>query len=197
MKNLFILLIIVLIPIASQAQYDVDDVKDSKETKKSKSNWENIKQDLYIGGDINAAIGSSSFLYFAPFIGYEFMPSLSTGISTMLKYQSQPYGNSVIGRFSKGAGLFFRYKPQFPLILETSFNVYSSSYSGITIEPEPAKSWMLGVGYAYSMGERSYSQIMIQYDILKDEHVPENLMLLFPGGGRLYYKFGIIYYLND
>jgi|GEM_PF-1206286 len=197
MKYLLLLLCSTLITLMSYGQYDIEKVDDSTKTQKIKFDWSGIKENLYIGGDVNAIFGNVSFIYFSPFVGYEFIPSVSAGVSGMVRYESGMIGGNVIGLFSKGTGLFVRYKPQIPIILESSFNLYSTSFSGISQEAIGAKSWMLGIGYAYSMGERSYSQIIVQYDMLKNEYVPENLMLQFPGGGRLYYKFGIVYYLAD
>jgi len=197
MKYLLLLLFSTLITLMSYGQYDIEKVDDSTKTQKTKFDWSGIKEDLYVGGDVNAIFGNVSFIYFSPFVGYEFIPSVSAGISGMVRYESGMISGNVIGLFSKGTGLFVRYKPQIPIILESSFNLYSTSFSGVSQEAIGAKSWMLGIGYAYSMGERSYSQIIVQYDMLKNEYVPENLMLQFPGGGRLYYKFGFVYYLAD
>jgi len=193
MKQLLFLFTI-FTTLMTHAQYDVNEVEETSSAKKSTFNWSAIKDNLYVGGDINASIGSASFIYFAPFIGYEFKPSFSAGVSGMVRYLSY---NNGIGEFSKGTGVFVRFKPQIPLILESSFNIYSTSFNGVSQEALGANSWMFGIGYAYSMGSRSYSQIIVQYDVLKNAGVPENIMLIFPGGGRLYYKFGIVYYLND
>ncbi len=194
MKHALLFSLSIIMTLNSFGQYEIDDTKKSK---KSKFDWSGIKDNLYVGGDVNAIFGTSSFIYFSPFVGFEFIPSLSAGVSGMIRYQSGISNGNVVGLFSKGTGLFVRYKPQFPLILESSFNIYSTSLSGSSQEPLGAKAWMVGIGYAYSMGDRSYSQIMIQYDLLKDQFVPENLMLQFPGGGRVYYKFGIVFYLDD
>ncbi len=197
MKHIILIFFSIFITTTTvYAQYDLDGVDESVDSENARFDWAGVKKNLYVGGDVNAFIGNGAFIYFAPFIGYEFIPSLSAGISGMLRYQSQPYNGGVIGKFSKGTGVFVRFKPQIPLIVETSFNFYSSSFKGIIQDTEVTNSWMLGVGYAQSMGERSYTQIMIQYDLLKKDNVPENLLLQFPGGGRLYYKFGIVYYLD-
>jgi hypothetical protein len=187
MKHLLLVSLLFLTTFISHAQYDVDNVEESKE---SKFNWSGVKENIYVGGDVNAILGNVGFIYFAPFIGYEFRAPFSAGISGMVRYLS--YGGGV-GYFSKGAGVFVRYKPRIPLVVESSFNIYSTS----NIEPKRANSWMLGVGYAQSMGERSYTQIMIQYDLLNNDNVPENVLLQLPGGQRLYYKFGIVFYLGD
>jgi len=192
MKKISLLIVSVFISLLSISQYDVDKVENSNKKNSSKFNWSTIKENIYVGGDFNAYISNTSFIYVAPFIGYEFIPSLSTGISTMIRYQT----NSQVALFSRGTGVFLRFKPDFPIIIESSFNIYKTSFSGVTADPVGAKAWMLGVGYAYSMGDRSYAQFMFQYDMLKDQYVPENLMAQFPGGGRLYYKVGIVYYLS-
>ena len=187
MKHVLLVSLLFLTTFMSYAQYDVDDVEEPKE---AKFNWSGVKENLYVGGDINAILGNVGFIYFAPFIGYEFRAPFSVGVSGMVRYLSYGGGTNY---FSKGAGVFARYKPRIPLVVESSFNIYSTS----NIEPKGAHSWMLGLGYAQSMGNRSYTQIMIQYDLLNNDNVPENVLLQLPGGQRLYYKFGIVYYLGD
>lgn len=194
MKNLYIFILVLFIPLGMNAQYDVDNqMSEEDEEVESRYIFDVIKKDLYIGGDLNLSIGGQSFLYLAPFVGYEFMPDLSAGISFMGKVLKNPSAS----RSSFGSGLFVRYTPEVPVIVETSFNFYNTRYTGITKDPVNSKSWMVGLGYAQSMGNgRSYTQIMFQYDLLKNPDVPENLLLSF-SDNRIYFKFGIVYYLND
>ena len=166
MKYLLFVLFSISITLTAHAQYDVDDIDEASSINKASFNWSAIKDDLYVGGDINALFGNAAFIYLAPFIGYEFKPSFSVGISGMVRYLSY---NNGIGEFSKGTGVFVRFKPELPLILESSFNIYSTSFTGVSQEALGANSWMVGIGYSYSMGSRSYSQIIIQYDVLKNE----------------------------
>ena len=194
MKHLLLISLLFLTGFMSYAQYDINEIEKTEDVEYSKFNCSSIKDDIYVGGDVNATIGNVAFIYFAPFIGYEFIPNFSAGISGMIRYLS--YGNGS-GEFSKGAGVFIRYKPKIPLVIESSFNIYSTSFNGFTQEPLGTHSWMLGGGYAYSIGKRSYSQVMVQYDLLNNNYVPENILLHFSGGSKLYYKFGIVYYLSD
>jgi hypothetical protein len=194
MKNSLLLLFLIFCTVQSFAQYDVDKVEDEKEGKKSKMNWTALKNDLYVGGGVNANFGSYSYIYFSPFIGYEFLPHISSGISTMIRFEQNSNG---VGLLSKGAGVFVRYKPEIPILLETSYNIYSTSFKGVSQEPLPAKSVLIGVGYAQPIGDRSYAQVMLQYDVLRNPNVPENILLSFPGFGRVYYKFGFVYYLGN
>ena len=194
MKHLLLVSLLFLTTFMSHAQYDINEVGEDEKIGDSKFNWSSVKDNIYLGGDVNAILGNVAFIYFAPFIGYEFRSPFSAGISGMVRYLSYGNGN---GEFSKGAGFFLRYKPRLPLVVESSFNIYSTNFKGSTKETKNTNSWMLGLGYAQSMGERSYTQIMIQYDLLNNDYVPENLLLQFTSGQRLYYKFGIVFYLGD
>jgi hypothetical protein len=197
MKNFFRLLVLLSLSFMSFAQYDVDDVEsDSSATKDPKINPFILKDKIYVGSGLNLLFGSTTFFYISPIVGYDITDKFSAGVVTMYQYYRQSYGG---GNYSSsnsfGLGVFARYRPISQLILETSLNGYTTTFNGS--DKVNSKSWMLGLGYANSMGKRSYYQFMVQYDLLKDYNVPEPAIVNFPGGGRLYYKLGIVFYLSN
>ena len=69
------------------------------------------------------------FFYISPMVGYDITDKFSGGISTMYQYfrSGTAYKESSIG-----AGLFTRFRPIEPLILETSINTYTTTYNGVS-----------------------------------------------------------------
>jgi len=192
MKLIVFSFLLVIFPLAGLAQYDVDDVKNDKESNnENKINPFKLKEKIYVGSGLNFLVGNTTFIYISPLVGYDLLPPLSVGLSTMFQYYKQ--GGSSL---SRGIGFFTRYRPIDQLIIETSINAYSITFNGIPESKVKAKSWMLGLGYASALGEKSYYQAMIEYDLLKDVNVPEPALYQFNGGGRIYYKFGVIFYLS-
>jgi len=192
MKN--ILLLLIFIPFFSFSQYDIEDVKKDS-VKTPKVNPFKLKDKIYVGSGLNLLLGNTTFIYLSPQIGYDILPKLSAGVSTLYQYYSVKYSpTSKAYSNSFGLGTFVRFRPIKPLILETSINHYWTNYSNSF--KQQSNSWMLGLGYARSMGNRSYYQIMLQYDLLRDMNVPEP-SIISTVNWRLYYKFGIVFYLSN
>lgn len=197
MKKLVVIFILLLIPLFSMAQYDVDDVKnDSISTKEPKINPFKLKDKIYVGSGLNFLLGTVTFIYVSPMVGYDITEKFSAGIGTMYQYYRLNLGGGNIGYSnSLGGGVFTRFRPIKKLILETSINTYITTYNGnVKVR---SNSWMLGAGYANSMGRKAYYQAMIQYDLFRNQDVPEPILIPFSNGGRLYYKFGIVFYLSS
>ena len=192
MKRL--LLIFFLLPVFAFSQYDMDDVKKDS-VKSPKVNPFKLKDKIYVGSGLNLLLGTTTFIYVSPQIGYDILPSFSAGFSTLYQFYNVKYtSTSSVYSNSFGLGTFLRYRPIKPLILETSINHYWTSYN--STYKEQSNSWMLGIGYARPLGNRSYYQIMVQYDFLRDMKVPEPA-LIYAATWRLYYKFGLIFYLSN
>lgn len=198
MKKCISILILLLFPLMSTAQYDVEDVEsDSTSTKDPKINPFKLKEKIYVGSGLNVLFGTRTFFYVSPIIGYDIKPKFSVGIGTMYQYYRENFNGNINYLHSIGAGIFTRYKPIDQLILETSINTYSTTYNGLSEAKIKSNSWMVGVGYANSIGGRSYYQAMIQYDLFKNPDVPEPILFPFQNGGRIYYKFGLVFYLSN
>lgn len=199
MKKSITILFILMLSFVSNAQYDIDDVeKDSTSTKEPKINPFKLKEKIYVGSGLNLSFGNRTFIYVSPMVGYDITPKFSGGVVTMYQYYRENFGGGNYGYFhSIGGGIFTRYRPIEQLILETSINTYTTTYNGVSSTKIKSNSWMLGLGYAKSIGGKAYYQIMIQYDLFKNQDVPEPLLIPFKNGGRIYYKFGLVFYLSN
>ena len=199
MKKCLVLLFLIVLPTLSMAQYDVDDVEqDSSSTKEPKINPFKLKEKIYVGSGLNLLFGNRTLLYVSPMVGYDITPKFSTGVLTMYQYYRQNFGGGNYAYLhSIGGGVFTRYRPIEQLILETSINTYLTTYNGVSTDKVKANSWMVGLGYANSLGGKSYYQVLLSYDLFKNQDVPEPLLFPFINGGRIYYKFGLIFYLSN
>lgn len=192
------LLIILSFCSTIYGQYDVEEAKkDSIMNNKGDQLVKSLKENLYVGSGLNIALGGQLYIYASPQIGYEFMPKVSAGLLSLFQYRRNQYsGGQFELQSSFGGGIFVRYKPFDFLVLESSFNLYKVNYSS-SIQTIPiitnAKSLMLGIGFARSLGKKSYFNAILSYDFLKDPFNPESTILR-TNNFRLHYKFGVIIY---
>src|SRR5690606_25996882 len=106
------------------SQYEIDD--EGYVNSDPSINAFSVKEKIYVGSGINLNFwGGTSFFYLSPLIGYELTEMFSVGFSTMFQYQ----GNQFARFTSFGGGTFVRFRPVEQLILETSFNLYSTKQS--------------------------------------------------------------------
>lgn len=162
-----------------------------------------IKQRTYVGGEFSILFGTATYLYIAPMVGYDLVPQkFSVGLSTMYQYYRE---QTIFGSFSShayGGGLFVRYRPWRPLLLQTEFDVYNTNdFTQSSLPRVNVPVFMAGGGYAGSMGDRAYYQIMLMYDFIDDVNNP--LPPLFCGlvGGTIqclpiYLRYGFVIYLG-
>jgi len=189
-----IVFILLLIPTFAFSQYDIEDVKKDS-VKSPKVNPYKLKDKIYVGSGLNLLLGTTTFIYVSPQIGYDITPKFSSGISTLYEFYRIQYTNTTSAYSNSfGVGYFVRYRPIQQLILETSINHYWSNFNS-TYKVQ-SNSLMLGVGYARPLGNKSYYNIMIQYDFLRDMNVPEPA-IISAATWRLYYKFGMVFYLSN
>ncbi|MGV6861505.1 MAG: hypothetical protein ACWA41_07020 [Putridiphycobacter sp.] len=192
MKQL--LWIILFVPVLSFSQYDVEEGKVDS-VKSPKINVSNLRDKIYVGSGLNLLLGTTTFIYVSPQIGYDILPKWSAGISTLFQYTKYNYSSTASDQVNSfGTGIYTRFMPIKQLILETSYNKYWSTYN--QTYKIKSNAFMVGLGYARQFGNKSYYQIMLQYDLLRDFNVPEPSIITF-NSGRIYYKFGLIFYLSD
>lgn len=193
MKNYF-LAFSLFVSIAAFSQYDVEEVK--KDTSSSEGiNWFQLKQNIYVGGELGLSFSQgSSFLSVAPLVGYDFGYGVSAGVSAL--YQlfrfRDPSGN-VFNFNTFGGGVFARYRPWDPLIIQTEFDRFNTiDFANGTGDRVNVNAFMAGLGYANSFGDRSYYQVLLMYDFIDDPNMPLPPFLF----RQLHMKLGIIWYLN-
>jgi hypothetical protein len=173
----------------------MDEAKDSSDQKEPKISPYNLKQRIYVGGDLSLSFGNQIYLYIAPMAGYDIWGGISAGVSTM--YQLYRINGVSQSYHSYGGGIFTRWRPP-PLdflIFQTEINLYNtddltSLYQGDRVTV-PAV--MGGLGYAGGFGKAYYS-IMLMYDFVNDVNMP--LPRMFGPSFPLYLRYGMVFYLG-
>lgn len=173
----------------------MDNNKPGEEKEKKFSLFE-VKQRIYAGGDFSFSLPSGmTYLYIAPLAGYDIVKQkLSAGLSTMYQFYGIRIGNQYQTWHSYGGGVFLRYRPWKPLLLQTEFDLYNTNnFADGTFERINVPLFLVGAGYARSMGDKAYSQFMLFYDLIQDPNNPlPRIFLNVP----IHIKFGFVVYLG-
>lgn len=175
------------------SQYDIEEVENDTIQKETPSPFE-LKQKIYVGGDFSLRFGWQTYVYLAPLIGYDITPKFSAGFSSMYQLFRIKYNNgATVSDHVFGSGIFIRYRPIQQIILHSELNLYNTvDYTVLFGDRINVPAFMLGGGYAGSMGDRSYYNIMIMYDFIQNENMPLPAFIAPP----FYLKFGVVWYLG-
>lgn len=197
MRKLLIL-ILLCAPVWSQAQYDIESVeKDSTKKNKVSNNPYYWKEHVYVGGDLSLRFGTQTYLYIAPFMGYEIDWGLSVGVSSMYQLVRTTFNNgNSISSHAYGGGFFTRWRPPvLPMVIfQAESNIYNAEdlFSPTIGERTNVPSVMTGLGYAGG-GEKMYYQFLLMYDLIDDDNMPlPQFIPNFP----LYFRYGFVFYLG-
>ena len=193
MKKLLLILALAIIPKV-WGQYDIDNAK--KESDESSVNWFELKQRIYVGGELGLSFGTgSSFVNAAPIIGYDLTDKFSVGISTMYQlWRLRDFTGATYNFHTFGGGLFTRFRPVQQIILQLETNLYNTNdFDSGTLDRVNVPAIMAGLGYAQPLGGRSYYQIMLMYDFVNDPNMPLPPIIFEP----LHFRMGLVWYLGD
>jgi hypothetical protein len=193
MKKLLLVYLIISCPFA-WGQYDMDEA--NKKDKESKINWFELKQRIYVGGELGLSFNpGSSFINTAPIIGYDLTERFSVGVSALYQlWRIRDFTGTAYNFHSYGGGLFARLRPVEPLILQIESNLYNTNdFNSGTLDRVNVPAVMAGIGYAQPLGGRSYYQIMLMYDFVNDPNMPLPPLILEP----LHFRMGLVWYLGD
>lgn len=174
-------------------QYDMSKVA-ADSTQKEGINFFKIKQRTYVGSELSLSFGTGgSYIYVAPFVGYDITEKWSAGISGMYQFSQINYYNTAYRNNAFGGGIFTRLMPIEQLIIHAEYDLFNTEdYSTTVKDRVNVPAFMAGLGYANQFGNGSYAQILLLYDFIRDENMPLPAVII-PG---LYLKFGIVYHLN-
>ncbi len=170
MKYLYILILLFLVIInQSECQEFFSTTSTTNETKKGFNSSR-----LFFGGDLGFQFGSYTIINFSPLIGYRLTERWAIG--TQIKYNfiqikalnvsTSIYGTSVFATYNLNKNFFLRNEFEW-LSLE-------SKYFNYIIYPEHERFSLyniyLGGGYRTPIGQRSYLNLMLLWNI-NDSHL--------------------------
>ncbi|MFT5823999.1 MAG: hypothetical protein ACI8ZM_005265 [Crocinitomix sp.] len=176
-------------------QYDVDDIKNDTTDTPSRINWFEQKQKIYVGGEANISFRSgSSYIYLSPQIGYDITERFSGGVSTMYQLLRFRDINATYNFSSFGGGVFARFRPIEQIVLQTELNIYNTvDFLNNPLEDRVnVLAYLVGGGYANSLGDRAHYQIMLMYDLIGNPNIPLPSLLL----NRVHLKMGFYWHLG-
>ena len=141
-----------------------------KKTSASKPK-KNIRENIFYGGYINLSFGSYTVIGIEPMVGYKLTPKLSTGVKVRYNYikddrYAQSYSTSTYG-----GSIFGRYlvTPKFYAQAEAASYNYEYYLSG---ERDWVPFVLLGGGFIQPLGERTWLNVEILFDVLQDDKSP-------------------------
>jgi hypothetical protein len=192
MKKLLLALTLFIVPTI-WGQYDMEEAK--KEDDKEGINWFQLKQKIYVGGELGLSFGGgSSFISAAPIVGYDITERFSAGISGMYQlWRLRDFAGNTFNFHSYGGGIFARLRPIEVLIMQVEANLYNTNdFASGSLDRINVPAVMAGLGYAQPIGGRSYYNIMLMYDFINDPNMPLPPFFLEP----LHLRLGITLYLG-
>ena len=175
----------------------MDEVKKDTTTKEPNVNLFELKKKIYIGSDFSLSIGTQTYIYLAPMIGYDFTKRFSGGFSMMYQLLRVKYNTgAVVAENSFGIGTFLRYRPIPQIILHTEMDIFNTrDYSVALGGRVNVPAFMLGAGYAGNMGDRAYYSLLLMYDFIGNYNMPILPFFSFKGA-PFYFRYGFVWHLG-
>lgn len=196
----FLFISLLITNVICFGQYDMEDNQKENDKPKKEKNVTPlaIKERTYVGGELALRFGNFTYIYVAPFIGFDFVKTFSGGVSTMYQFYREfnPFTGQSFSTHAYGGGVFLRFRPIRQILLQTEFNLYNTqdfSTNAFLGDRVNVPVFMAGGGYAGSLGEKSYYQVMLLYDFIQNESNPIPPLIR---GIPLYLRYGLVFYLD-
>jgi len=133
-----------------------------------------IRDNLFYGGYINLSFGNYTVIGIEPMVGYRLTPKLSTGVKVRYNYiKDDRYAKSYTTS-TYGGSIFGRYliTPKFYAQAEAASYNYEYFYINGGSERDWVPFFLLGGGFIQPLGERTWLNIEILFDVLQDGKSP-------------------------
>lgn len=195
MSKFFTILFLFLAAVGF-GQYDMEEAKEDSTITDNKISTLELKENIYVGGNLSLSFGNQIYLMLQPLAGYEIWGGISAGVNAMYQLNRFTFNNgSAVSYHAYGGGIFARWRPpnfQY-LLLQTEFDLYNTEdlESPFIGERTTIPAFYGGIGYAGGFG-RAYYQIMLKYDFIDNPSMP---LPRFFGDFPLYISYGMVFYL--
>jgi len=127
---------------------------------------------VFYGGNIYLSFGSGTTLGVSPMVGMYFTPQLSAGVGVTYIYytrddlKSNVYGGRLMARYDIIPRIYAK--------TEFSYLVYNDTFKGVDIGSTSVPYLFVGGGYRQPIGPRSYLELDIMFDVLRNENSQYN-----------------------
>lgn len=164
----------------------------------SRHGFDSERERIYIGGDFGLMFSSwGSLINISPMGGYKLTQGLMGGVGLTYQYTSsfdflgQRYSNNMVG-----GRVFLRQDLFNFLFINAEYETYYTKvFDWISLKEKnraiPVAN--AGIGFKRQLSERSYYQILFQWDFIEDRFTP---LYVYPWS-PISVKLGIVYCLDD
>ena len=133
-----------------------------------------MKNNIFYGGYINLSFGNYSVIGIEPMVGYRLTPKLSSGVKVRYDYIRDSRYAETRTTSTYGGSFFARYlvTPKFYAQVEPASYNYEFFYIGGGSEREWVPFLFAGGGVVQPLSERTWLNVEILFDVLRDEKSP-------------------------
>lgn len=133
-----------------------------------------LKDHLFVGGNLLLEFGTTTAIGVSPLVGYKITDNLSAGVAGNYIYLSElDYYNNRYKTSVYGGALFAKYKVFQNVFAYAEYGFTSYETSAIEINNRVlinyrinVPDFLVGGGYAQEIGNNSYFEILVAYDLL-------------------------------
>lgn len=170
-KSYLYILILCIIALQNYAQENptptVPPPPINNQTPVAPKDFNNFKERLYVGGNVGAWFGSSTYINISPLVGCKITKALSFGVTATYNYYSQTYAGQKFVSTIYGGGAFGRYQ-----IFENFFAQVGAERLSVLDYTSPipnSRAWvdniLLGGGYRQKFSDNGSFVAAIFYNI--------------------------------
>ena len=168
MKQLFFIITILFCICNINAQDEVKKPTTPTTTNSvTPNNFNSLKERIYIGGNVGASFGTTTYISIQPLLGFKITPKISAGAGFTYNYFSQQYAGTRYVSTVYGANAFARY-----MILQNLFAQVGWDRLSVPNYYSPklhARAWvdnlLIGGGYRQRFSEKGSFVAAIFYNI--------------------------------
>ena len=142
--------------------------------KEEPSIFDSFKERLYVGGNVGASFGTTTYINIQPLVGYKINEKLSVGVGFTYNYYSQSYLGSRYISTVYGTNTFARYMILDNLFAQVGWDKLSvPDYRGITPD---SRRWvdniLIGGGYRQPFSDKGAFIAAIFYNVNQGPYSP-------------------------
>lgn len=172
-KYFSVLLLMMMISIVTQAQFETSGESGSSSTytppKNTKPPSEPIKDRIVVGGGLNLSFGTYTYIGLTPLIGYRATDKLIVGSIFTYQYTKDTRPGYNYSTSFYGVTPFARYSIFSGLFAHAEYEMLYGEYY-YNDDPRWINSLLIGGGYGYPIGNNGFIGIYILWNVTPDSN---------------------------